>query len=197
MKINLSLHRTYLYIAVLALLCPFYAIAASANLNGVPISWSINQDGSFSIHSSSLKIQNFYPQIDGQAIHPTSFKIEKSAAGGKIVYTIEGGKELILQLASDSVSLTLASTLKGFNIAPEYFCPAGAGKIVGADRLFKQGVGFGGPSAIMPIPRAKARVDIHGMHEHVWSYDSYLAGGVISPDNNAIAIGVYDHKRFL
>ena len=49
----------------------------------------------------------------------------------------------------------------------------------------------------MSVPRERKRVDINGLHEHVWSYDSYLISGVVAANNHSIAMGVYDHKQFL
>lgn len=171
-----------------------YSAVPKHNLS---LNWKINKNGSFGVEADSLSIQHFFPQIDGQTIHPISFKIDTTAVGGTITYVLDGKKEIQLVLANDSNSLTLSSFCKGFDVAPAYFCPAGSGEMIGADRLFKQGLGFGGPSALMPIPREKKRVDINGLHEHVWSYDSYLISGIIAPNNNSIAIGVYDHKQFL
>ena len=163
----------------------------------LPISWKLNNDGSFNVISASLEIQNFYPQIEGQAIRPISFKADSNTNGGQIVYQLEGKKQITLTLSADSNSLTLATKLNGFTKLPEYFCPAGAGSMVGADRILKQGIGFGGPSAIMPFPRSGNRVDLNGLHEHVWSYDSYLASGILASNNQTIAMGTYDHKQYV
>ncbi len=173
------------------------SVENKTTLPTLPIAWQLNKDGSFGVKSATLQIQNFYPQIEGQAIRPLSFKIDSNASGGQIVYQLESNKQIIISLDADSNSLTLAASLKGYVQLPEYFCPAGAGCIQGADRIFKQGLGFGGPSAIMPIPRSGNRVDVNGLHEHVWSYDSYLASGILAADNQTMAIGAYDHHQYV
>ena len=114
---------------------------ADSNLPLIELSWQLNEDGSYGVYADSLSIQHFYPHIDGQAIRPLSYKVEKSQNGGTFTYTLAGDKEVKLTLARDSFSLTLSSALKGFTAAPEYFSPAGAGQMEKVDRLFKQGLG--------------------------------------------------------
>ncbi|TAH26133.1 MAG: alpha-galactosidase [Cytophagales bacterium] len=175
---------------------PFAKLDDSDGLQS-SISWEVNQDGSFSVKSDSLSITNFYPHIDGAAIRPLSFIIKPNKIGATISYELSDKRFVEIVLASDSHSLTLSSSLKGFKVLPEYFCPAGSGEMIGVDRLVKQGLGFGGPSAIIPMPKSSERVDLDGLHEHVWSYDSYLTSGIINERNYTMTWGAYDHKEFI
>lgn len=163
----------------------------------LPIQWQVNADGSFDVVSSTIKIQQLYPSIDGKAIHPLDFKVDNTNNKQTINYRLAEGKSIKIILSNDKNSLIINSELLGFDTAPIYFCPAGSGVMVGTQKIFKQGLGFAGPSSIMDMPSTNARVDINGLHEHTWSYDSYLVSGLIDSTDAAIAIGSYKHHNYL
>lgn len=160
-------------------------------------SWEINDNGSFTVSSGNLRIEDCYPAIDGRAINPVGIKVSRSIVGGTIHYNLEKGETIVLTLAEDSNTLILKSKLIGFKHAPEYFCPLAQGLIKGADRFYKQGIGFAGPSGVFPIPEISERIDKNGLFEVVFSYDSYIASGVMDTSDNTLVIGAYDHKDYL
>ena len=161
------------------------------------IKWELNKNGSFTVRVGKLRIKNCYPAINGQSITPEKISLTKSKVGGSIYYELGQGVELAITLSEDSNSLVLKSKFTGMEKAPDYFCPLAQGLIEGADRFYKQGVGFAGPSGVFPIPASPERIDKPGLFEEAFSYDSYIESGIMDSTNNTLVFGAYDHKDYL
>jgi len=157
--------------------------------------WIISQNGAFSLRSGELSLSDCYPSIDGESIHPLQYSIRRSEEGGKIIYHLDEGR-LTLVLGTDSMGYFISSALEGFETAPDWILPLASGLEKGADRFYKQGFGFGGASGVYPIPEPRMRIESARLKENVWSYDSYLFTGLISPSEHVMVISAYDHHDF-
>ena len=157
--------------------------------------WKIHRDGSFDLVYNDLKLQNCYPALDGKPVKPVSVNIDKQQNGGVIQYDLAEGK-LKLELGSEDASLFIKTKLEGRKIAPDRISPIAFAEIQGADKFYRQGFGFAGASGIYDLPQPQERMEIAKLKEDVWSYDSYLFTGLLSPDNSTIVISAYDHKDY-
>ena len=161
------------------------------------IRWELNNNGSFTVRVGDLGIKNCYPAMNGQSITPEKITVTKSRVGGNLLYELGQGVRLEMTLTEDSNSLVLKSKFTGLEKAPDYFCPMAQGLIVNADRFYKQGMGFAGPSGVFPIPSSPQRIDKPGLFEEAFTYDSYLESGIMDSTNTTIVFGAYDPKDYL
>ncbi len=168
-----------------------------ADFQAIEAKWELHNDGSFDLVAGSVQINACYPQIDGKQIFPLAVNLNKLPGGGEIKYSLLDGKQLILKFSKDDNALKLETILKNFNEAPEWVHPIGAGTIEGANRLYKQGFGFAGPSGIFDIPEAKEPIESAKLKEDAWSYDSYLTSGLLSSENETVVLGAFDHANYL
>ncbi len=156
--------------------------------------WTLNDDGSFGYTAGGVSLTECMPAFNGHPISTKSVEVKRLPSGGEITYHLLRGS-IRLVFTADAGSLILKSTLD-VPAAPHWFYPIAYAKVTGADRYLKQGIGFSGPSGIFPFPQTPRRRETHQPDE-AWSYDSYLVSGLLSPDEQALAIGSYQHDRFL
>jgi hypothetical protein len=150
-------------------------------------SWTVREDGSFDVEIEGVRLAGCYPAIDGVPVRPLSIVVERAAGGTSVEYRLWGGGSLLLTFAKDEDSLVLRSTLRGMVRAPHWVQPIAGATVEGAAQFFKQGLGFGGPSGFFAIDAA----------DGLWSRESYYAAGLVSADDATLALGPYDHARFL
>ncbi len=165
----------------------------------VPARWRIHENGSFDLISDEITMKNCYPAMDGQPVHPMLIHVNRTDFGGEISYQLSTGK-LILNLGYDNDSLVMGARLEGFSIAPHWIHPLAGAEIVGADRWFKQGAGFSGPSGIIPLRQPLIRMESTNINTHIedaWTYDSYLLTAFLSNDDYALICAAYDHGNYL
>ncbi len=173
-----------------------FTLLASPAIYAAPIpQWRLDDDGSFDLTAGGLSLTGCYPAIDGQAIHPVSVTVEKNDTAGSVTYQLTEGK-LLLSLSYDDNSAILSTTLKGFTTAPHWIYPLAQGRTSGADRYFKQGIGFAGPSGVrkikLPVIRRESRTP-----DETLSFDSYLTFALIAPDDTTLALAAYKHSNYL
>lgn len=181
----------YFIVALIAaVILPSVCFSAAGNPE-----WKLHDDGSFDLVCGNLSLSNCYPAIDGHSIFAKSVSVKTSKTGGTIKYQMEKGR-LILTFGYDEDSAVLGAALEGLNQAPHWIFPVAQAQIRGADRFYKQGIGFAGPSGIMKIKPPVIRRESPTPDE-AWSFDSYLTSGFISPDNVTLAIGAYEHSNYL
>ncbi len=157
--------------------------------------WTLHNDGSFDLKAGSLTLTGCYPAIDGHSVFAKSVTVKEAPEGGQITYHLIKG-ELILQFSHDKNSAVLSAKLKGLDIAPHWIHPLAQSKVAGADRYYKQGIGFAGPSGIRkinpPVIRRESRTA-----DETMSFDSYLSFALISPDDTTLALAAYKHSNYL
>ena len=157
--------------------------------------WQLNNDGTFCLSTPNITLKNAFPAFDGKSIRPTSFKVERKGNGGRITYALTQGK-IILTFGVQDELLTLDATLDGIGIAPHWFAPMAEATVGGADRFFKQGSGFGGPSGVFAYKAPPLRRETPQPDES-WSSDSYLATGFIAPNNETLAVAAFKFDRYV
>jgi hypothetical protein len=147
--------------------------------------WTVHDDGSFDLVVDGVRLIGCYPAIDGRPLRALAVTVERGGAAPSATYRLREGT-LVLTFARDEESLVLKSSLRGMSSAPHWVLPI-AGAHIEAAQLFKQGLGFGGPSGFFPLD---ARRD-------PWCLESYWVAGLVAADEGALAIGPYEHGRFL
>ena len=141
--------------------------------------WLIENDGSFSLLDAPVAIRRAYPWLDGAAVRPARVTVE----GSTIHYALgEGWLEVTLGTGADGA--TVETRLGGMPIAPWRVSPVGGGFVEGADRVFRQGLGLGGPSGFVDLPLSEPA-------ESVGLCALQAAGGA------ALVVASHDHARFL
>ena len=157
--------------------------------------WKLNNDGTFDLCTSQITLKNAFPAFDGKTIRPTGIKVERNGNGGRIVYTLTIGK-VILTFGKNDKCFTLDASLESIDIAPHWFAPMSEATIEGADRYFKQGNGFAGPSGVFNYPIPPLRRETPQKDES-WSIDSYLTTGFIAPNGETIAVSPYKFDNYV
>ena len=163
-----------------------------APLKGV---WKLNNDGTFDLCTSQITLKDAFPSFDGKTIRPVHVKVERNGDGGRIVYTLTQGK-VTLTFGEREGQLFLDSSLEGIGVAPHWFAPMSEATIEGADRYFKQGAGFAGPSGVFKYPAPPVRRETPQSDES-WSIDSYLTTGFIAPTGETIAVAAYQFDNYV
>ncbi|MBL7113651.1 MAG: alpha-galactosidase [Bacteroidales bacterium] len=159
--------------------------------------WILHGNGSFDIVSDEFSILECYPALDSRPVFPLAVGLEASKGGGKLIYSLDKGK-LSLSFSSGPNGLILDTSVEGWDMAPHLVFPLSGGRVEGCNRLFKQGMGFAGPSGIIKFPEPeKLRFDPGPVSKDVWSYDSYLVTGLITSGETSLVIGSFDHSNYL
>ena len=158
--------------------------------------WILHNDGTFDLIAGSMHLKNCRPTIDGQSIFVRNTFMGDSPKGKRIIYELDRGF-VMLDLKINSGSISIGAELSGMSRAPYWFCPLGEATINGVKRYFKQGQGFGGPSGLYEFQKPSAQEFGNQPGEQAWSYDSYLVTGLISAENETLAIGTYEHSDFV
>jgi len=158
--------------------------------------WILHNDGTFDLITDDIQLMNCRPTIDGQSIFVRNTFMGDSPKGKRIIYELDKGF-VMLDLKSNNGSVFIGAELSTISRAPFWFCPLGEARIEGANRFFKQGLGTGGRSGIIGFPESFTQNTDNTVEEHAWSYDSYLVTGLISEENNTLALGAYGHYDFL
>ena len=158
--------------------------------------WILHNDGTFDLITDDIWLMNCRPTIDGQSIFVRNTFMGDSPKGKRIIYELDKGF-VMLDLKSNNGSVFIGAELSTISRAPFWFCPLGEARIEGANRFFKQGLGTGGKSGITVFPESFTKNTDNKAEEHAWSYDSYLVTGLLSEENNTLAIGAYGHYDFL
>jgi Melibiase len=168
---------------------------ASAGKRVTP-SWVLRDDGTFDLEAGSLALRGCFPGFDESAIHPQQVIVVRSHDGGTIQYKLLQGT-LTLELGAAGGGLFARASLSDFSNAPHHVFPIASAQVIGASRFFRQGLGFGGPSGIFPIPEADRTTRANFIHESAWSYDSYLMTALLSAQDHTLAVAALEHGDYL
>lgn len=158
--------------------------------------WTVSENGSFSLQYRNIKINHAYPAINVTAVKPMKVLVRDISGGHEIRYFLEESREIILSLKNEPEP-SLATTLTGFEVLPDWIHPLASGEINGANRFYKQGMGFGGPSGIFEFPEARKKIERALLKEEVWSYESYLFSGLLDTAGHTLSWAAFDHKDYL
>ncbi len=161
-----------------------------------PSFWEVSRDGSFNLVYKDIRINNAYPAINGVSIKPLKIQVTEITGGHEIRYFLEESREIILTLKNEPEP-SLSTSLSGFEVLPDWIHPLSSGEITGANRFYKQGMGFGGPSGIFEFPEARNKIERAVLKEEVWSYESYLFSGLLDTVGHTLSWAAFDHKDYL
>ena len=150
------------------------------------MNWHIHPDGSFDVLGAGVALRGCYPALDGQPLHPLRVDVRRTAGAARARYTLAGAV-LTLRFSRDARGLVLACSFAGPARAPHWIQPISHGRVEGANRFFRHGLGFSGPSGFANILDCKT----------TWSHDTYLTGALVAPDGRTLSIGALEHRRFL
>ncbi len=167
------------------------------NFKTKPVWWKIHQNGAFDIHCGDVSITECYPSLNTKPILPIAVEISDTQNNVVILYRLNNDKEINVRLLKNEHGIQINSKLKGFTKLPHYFYPLSLGTIQGANRFFKQGMGFSGASGIYHFPDPKSKIENATLKEDVWSYDSYLTSGFLATDDTTLVMAAYNHSDFL
>lgn len=158
--------------------------------------WFLNSDGTFNISAGDISILNCRPSINGQSIFVKNVFMGDSPKGKRIIYEIDGGF-VMLDLKTHSNTISIGAEISGFGSAPILFNPLGEGKLKGANRFYRLGLGTGGQSGIFNISDLSSEAPKSYPFEEAWSYESFLMSAIIAKNGDTLAVGAYDQKDFI
>ena len=158
------------------------------------LNWNINSDGSFDLNSSSISFKNAYPAINGIAIKPLSIEVTSN----NIKYKLSEGS-ITIDLKVIEGNPVLSSRIEGISQAPHWFQPMAGAKVIGIEKFFYQGLGFGGPSGFADLrdPIFKSPIKTESGSDETWMLESYLLSGILAKDGTTLAVAALDHRNFL
>lgn len=145
--------------------------------------WTFHADGSVDLRTPFVSLLGLFPALDHAPLRTTGVAIERFPGGGKVTYTtLQGVLELAFVEAEGG--LAIRPTLRDWTAETHWLYVAANARITGARKLFRQGMGFSGPTGFIDLT--------HGAGES-WAWDSYLMGGLIAEDGNTLAMGIPEH----
>ena len=148
---------------------------------------SVHDDGTFDIQVGELGLCNAYPALDHEPIHPLQTRRDHVEGRDRIIYTLADGAVLELQFFREGTSLAISAVLSGRETAPHWVHPVATARVEGAERFFRTGIGFSGPTNF---------VNLKSQKEH-YSFESYLFTGLVATDHSALVISVRDVDNFM
>lgn len=160
------------------------------------VTWTINDAGHFSLSSPKIALTGCVPSFNNQPLSIKAVKVSRNKTGGIITYILQEGK-LELTLSKENDACTIQTKLIGMSNAPHTVYPISSGKLEGAEKFYKQGLGFAGPSGLFEIKKGSPKPWEVIIKEDAWSYDSFMTVGLVAADDSTIAIGAYDHHNFV
>jgi hypothetical protein len=155
----------------------------------------VYSDGHFDLRMGPLALLGAYPAIDDVPLRALRVQIERAANATTLIYELSTGR-VLLTVASNSEGASIDMVIEGFSSAPHWVFPLAGARVVGADRFFKQGVGFGGPSGVFAIPHASPTHSPNRLVEQAWSYDSFLTTAVVASTERTLLCGALEHKNY-
>ncbi|MBD3243582.1 MAG: hypothetical protein GF331_23535, partial [Chitinivibrionales bacterium] len=144
--------------------------------------WEIHDDGSFDLLTEFGALRGMWPGVDHRDIRCREVVVE----GNRIAYHLAEGL-LVVELGEWEHGLSVGCELRGATVTPHWLHPLHGGRIEGLQRLFRQGIGFSGPTGIVAIDDAA----------QMWSYESYLLAGLLDHDERTLVVAPHEHREFL
>lgn len=148
---------------------------------------TIHADGTFDIHVGGLALRHAYPAIDHESIHPTGIKIDRRDGQERITYQLLDGAAMTVMFSREREDLAVSAVLSGMATAPHWVHPVAAARLEGAERFFRTGIGFSGPTNF---------VNLTTQQDH-YSFESYLFTGLVAADRTTMAVSVRDVDNFM
>jgi hypothetical protein len=147
----------------------------------------LHSNGSFDIVNGSLKLIDCYPGMDGRPVRAQRIEVETGPMK-QIVYHLENGT-ITLSFIENDQGISVKTTLSNLTSSPQWFYPIFEAQLLGGAGVYRQGLGFGGPSghwAISEFDKKKEKVDSFS-----------LVALTASENKTQQIIYVQDHTRFM
>ncbi|MBQ9156761.1 MAG: alpha-galactosidase [Eubacterium sp.] len=109
------------------------------------MNYTLYNDGTFDIACSCLELKQAYPAINGRPLHPLQVIVQKD----HLIYHLDQG-EIRLQFTIEDSQIAISCQTKGLSGAHDISIIDHA-EVVGADKVFIQGLGMEGPSGIYDL----------------------------------------------
>ena len=149
--------------------------------------WIVRADGSFDLVTPAIQLRQCYPAFDGAPIRPVSVKVAPGPRGTtEATYRLADGATVLLRFRETADTLVLGAFLRKMPNAPSVVQPL-VGRVEGAARLFRQGLGSSGPSGFVDLDEGPG----------LWAHDSYLVTTLRSAAGPSLGLAARDHGRFL
>jgi hypothetical protein len=147
--------------------------------------WQVHADGSFDLESQAGALRNAWPGIDHQDVRCARVDVSEEGDGYRIVYHLASGM-LTLTLGKWEDGLSLGCVLQGVTQAPHWLHPIHAARPEGFSGLFRQGIGFSGPTGLIRFAR----------EEGPFSYESYLLLALLDEKNTTLTVAPHAHREY-
>ena len=169
--------------------------------------WQIHEDGSFDISSGAAMLRGVRPSLDHEPILPIRVAIDRQPDRENIRYTLRDQVVLELVFGRTGAAITLTATLEGASQAPHWLHPISCARVEGFDRLYRTGIGFSGPTNIVPLPSmppgiarpvypADGRITCASDQQR-YGFESYLVTGLIASDGHTLTVSAREVGRFM
>ena len=146
--------------------------------------WELHTDGSFDLVADGIAVRGAYPAVDGVPLRCLTVEVAPDSGGGTVRYRLPDA-EWMLRFGRTDDTLTLDTELAACAVAPHWVAPLAGGRVVGADRFFRQGVGIGGPSMFVNLNEPGTG-----------PVDSYTISAIVSADDRTVTAAALDQRRF-
>jgi len=143
------------------------------------MTWQIHPDGSFDLITPAAALRRAWPALDHQPVRCTRVDF----GDGRLVYHLPEGA-----LRLDFADAAVTCRLDGFKQAPHWVQPIHGARIETATRVFRQGIGFSGPTGALPFT---------DLGETQWSLESYMLVGLFDEDEQTTTLAAHHHRDFL
>jgi hypothetical protein len=148
--------------------------------------WVVRPDGSFDLVTPGVRLRRCYPCFDGEPLRAIGVKVGAGPRGTEAVYRLADGGIVVLRFRETEGTLVLGTFLRKMTAAPFSVQPLG-GQVEGAARLFRQGLGFSGPSGFVELAERREPE----------AHDGYLVTALSAPGGTTLAVAARDHGKFL
>ena len=152
--------------------------------------WNIHDDGSFDLATPHGSLIDCWPGIDHQPVHARQVEVHRQPDGAEIIYHLAHGS-VRLVLSGSAGRLSVACSLLGRDQAPYWIHPIHHARLERFRRLFRQGVGFSGPSGFVDLDLATTPPGGNSASQP-WSWDSYLLSGFVG-SSGTVVIAPHQH----
>ena len=148
--------------------------------------WNVASNGSIDIKHGGIRFIGGFPAFDYQQIKPSKVTVQHFAKRIIVRYELEN-LQIELTAQNNNGGCSLETKLFGNGILPKMLYPLSGLNVHGANRFFKQGFGFAGPSGFVAIDE----------NSETGSHESYLTTGFIDCEDNTLVFGATEHRNFL
>ena len=140
------------------------------------------KNGTLDIATAAFRLADSLPGWNGKTLRHNGVIVAADQQSAR--FAVEGGA-LEMKLSNYGERLDLDACFTGGK-APHWLHPLHGAEVSGAVRFFRTGLGFSGPTNLVPI----------GPEEGLFSYESHLVSAFVAADGSVLVIYTTDNRRF-